>query len=106
MQIAPLFFCLPMTHFLNFSPMNIPSPMDHRRPRLRYGPQASGLPADETSAHHNAGRSPAVHTPSLLILILLVLAPVCYAFDNVLIVTIDTVRADHVGCYGGTAVKT
>ncbi|MGB9105542.1 MAG: sulfatase, partial [Terriglobales bacterium] len=32
--------------------------------------------------------------------------PVARSHPNVLLVTIDTVRADHVGCYGATTVKT
>ncbi len=28
------------------------------------------------------------------------------AFDNVLLISIDTLRSDHLGCYGSTKVKT
>lgn len=36
----------------------------------------------------------------------LFLAATCFAFDNVLVFTIDTLRPDYLGCYGSTKVKT
>src|ERR1051325_2267957 len=31
---------------------------------------------------------------------------VCFAFDNVLLITIDTLRPDYLSCYGSNKVKT
>src|SRR5437764_9453275 len=73
--------------------------------RLHYGAQASGLPADETYVYHNAGRRPAVHTESR--------RPAVHTDkfslankQNLLLITIDTVRADHLGCYGYKQART
>jgi arylsulfatase A-like enzyme/Tfp pilus assembly protein PilF len=40
------------------------------------------------------------------LLFLLLFASSAFAFDNVLLVSIDTLRADHLGCYGAIKVKT
>ena len=39
-------------------------------------------------------------------LFLLVLSPPSFAFDNVLLISIDTLRADHLGCYGSKEART
>lgn len=43
---------------------------------------------------------------SVAVLFCLLWTGICRAYDNVLIFTIDTLRADHLGCYGSKDVKT
>ncbi|MCI0604656.1 sulfatase-like hydrolase/transferase, partial [bacterium] len=42
----------------------------------------------------------------VLVCLLLFLSSTVLAFDNVLLISIDTLRADHLSCYGSTKVKT
>src|SRR5919106_934522 len=42
----------------------------------------------------------------VLVCLLLLLSSTLLAFDNVLLISIDTLRADHLSCYGSTKVKT
>ena len=42
----------------------------------------------------------------VFVCLLLVLSSTLLAFDNVLLISIDTLRADHLSCYGFTKVKT
>ena len=42
----------------------------------------------------------------VFVCLFLLLSPCAYAFDNVLLISVDTLRADHLGCYGSTKTKT
>jgi arylsulfatase A-like enzyme len=54
--------------------------------------------------------SPRARRPVLLAILLLLLLPVCAGRRegprNVLLITVDTLRADRLGCYGGIAART
>ena len=82
------------------------------------GPRPEARPAGSARASGRKGPSPKAARGGVAILLVIAAAAAFFLLRpkapavtrgdrlNVLLVTLDTTRADHLGCYGGTGVKT